>query len=38
VAVAVQTGIPAAAWLDDPQALFTAVDILIEKNRRTKAG
>jgi hypothetical protein len=28
VALAVETGVPAGAWLDDPRAMFTAVRYL----------
>jgi hypothetical protein len=34
VAVAIRTGVPAAAWLDDTNALVTAVDILEEIDQK----
>jgi len=31
--MAIRTGVPAASWLDDTNALVTAVDILDEASR-----
>jgi hypothetical protein len=36
VAVAVNTGIPAVVWLDDPAALLTAVELLNEMAAEAK--
>jgi hypothetical protein len=34
VAVAIRTGVPAAAWLDDTNALITAVEIIQETDQK----
>ena len=36
VAVALRSGVPADAWLDDPRDLYTAVELLDEADREWK--
>jgi hypothetical protein len=36
VALAIETGIPAREWLEDPRAMVTAVELLEERAERMK--
>jgi len=36
VALAIETGVPHAVWLDDPRAMVTCVQLLAERAERLK--
>jgi hypothetical protein len=36
VIVAIRTGVPADAWLEDPRALTTALEVLAEADRKRR--
>ena len=38
MALAVETGVPAREWLEDPAAMTTALAVLQEKAERAKEG
>jgi hypothetical protein len=38
VAVALRSGVPADVWIDDPRALFTAVELLREADEEMARG
>jgi hypothetical protein len=38
VAVALRSGVAADVWIEDPRALFTAVELLAEADREVSRG
>ena len=38
MAVALRSGVAADVWIDDPRALFTAVELLHEHDEEVKRG